>query len=528
MLDPILSLLSLWEVINTMPRKSEIQKKFIQTALSEIPKYLANYPEQDQTIVQEVLSILTQHPSVDIKQHRERFTEQSRVLLTSYSHDRREIYLQNAFLWFVVSYLGKAIRILDQASFHADEFYQYLLQHIRGTPQVVGMFPLLRKRTPLTDLAWEQLQYACSKLTVPLSREEVSLLFSILDADHKVVKKTLFPEKTKDLHTYGYPRKKFKRLLYRVDTYWWFHIYQPAFEREMVFFRIQLHENTDLKEDIIDFTDPANTTLCQSYVQWVRGSDDSSRVPKTFIGVARVPSDRVLRFKDYLQECEDKNRLTVHECVRVDQKFNSQSYALYSDKGWHSWTDTDLRRLISRLKTKNPRLKRSPAANGFHLHEYNENWHYLESTDPIQAIKFFCKCYQSNIEGIMPETLPLPFSETEKRIFKELYQHKVVIPTVAFRQLLEDYSMDEYWVILPRLPLNQLKRLLICLPRINCYQTKDNYYLNGYLTSELATVLQELNWEIIESVGHHTSVIPPTMQEFDEKDNRWIIPKILE
>lgn len=497
----------------------------MKTILSQIPVYIARYPPSDQIILNEFISIL-QFYEVDTQETRRQLFEYFGEFQTKYRNN--EQLLTQPFLWFVESYFINASKLLSVASYHADEFYEYLVKQLRGYSDTKGVFQLIRDCTPLTDLKWEQLQYACNRLSVPLKSEELHALETIHNLSLETGTNALDQRyiKTNIFNTVKSPTlpKRLENLFLRLDSRWLLRFYVPAFDLELLFFQFQLNESTSLRE-IIDFQNPTNTTLCNSSVYWIRGFRNM------YCGILVVPAKFVDTLQRYFQKCHSKTQLILHELTKINTSRLSVSLLPYqATKGWRTPTQTDWRRLVPMLKTKYPRKMRMKLTSYYLTPPFNE--HRIEHHDSSRLIHLFCKVPRNFSFKELPlgsnnDQIRVKLSKTEIKLLEELYQRKIVQISFHSLRLIYEFSLDNYWIKLPKMPLDQLTRLLAWIPFSRLYLAKSNIFIWTSLTPEFAQWLStDLEWAVMRAIGSHN----PLSFNFDwysHETQEWKTPLVL-
>ncbi|MFX1514740.1 MAG: hypothetical protein ACFFC6_00380 [Promethearchaeota archaeon] len=503
-------------------------KKFMKTILSQTPVYIAKYPPSDQKILNEFLSIL-QNYIVDTQESRNQLFERFESFPAKYHES--EQFLNLPFLWFVDSYFSNAAKLLSVASFHADDFYEYLVKQLRGYPDTEGVFQLLRKGIPLTDLKWEDLQYACNKLSVPLKSEELHTLETIhrmsLEAgtnalDQRYIKTTVF-------NTVKSPtvNKKLENFFLRLDSRWFLRFNVPAFDLKLFFFQFKLTNSTSLKE-IIDFHDSTNTTLCNSSIYWNRDT------PNMYCGILVVPVKSADVFFQYLQSCHNQDKVELIELTKIKTTRISVSLILYqATKGWRTPTPTDWSRLIPMLRTKSPRKIRTNLSSLYLSPPFDKET--IEEYDLTRAVQLLCKLprefsFKELVSGSNKDQIKINLTKIEFKLLKEMYQRNIVQIGFLSRGLVYEFSLDNYWIKVPKIPLDQLSRLLAWIPFCRLYFSENNIFIWSYLTREFAhwlrTDLEDLEWTVIPIIENHR----PQNFNFDWYDSdiqQWKTPHIL-
>ena len=498
----------------------------MKTILSQLPSRISKYPPSEQIYLNEFLSIIQSY-NADTQNDRNQLILRFDKSIHKYyaSQDIRDL----PFLWFVVSYLSNASRLLSVSSFHADDFYYYLVKHLRGDSNTIGAFHLIAKRTPLSDLAWEKLQYACTKLSVPLTSEEIHVLETIHDLCIETGIDALNPSRIKAIieNRIKKPKitQKLNQLFTRLDALWYSRYFPPSIDLEFLNFHFQLSESSSL-EKIINFHDLANTTLSCSSVYRIRGFQNM------FFGNLIIPTQYFETLQNYLQNCERQGLLIIHELSKVNTTRMGASLFLYkANRGWNNPTTTEKRRLAQLLKTKHPRKKRvklplflSPA--------FNEFWHYNLNSKPSQIIELCCKFIRSFSYKMLPLGMKnshenLRFSKSELSQLKDLFFNQVIHVFFVPIRLLHEFSLDFYWMKIPKIPLVQLSRFLAWLPYSILYFTEKDINIRAYLTHELAQwIRNDLKWTImpiIEVFSPHQLLF----EWFSTSNHQWKLPIVL-
>ncbi len=158
-----------------MVRRSTSLRKFIKEVVEQLPKYTKNYSEKDQILLGEFVILLQKCESLaDITR-----STLSKAL-EEYNDDirQRKDYLTLTYLWFIADYFDNANMLLNVSDYHAENYYRYLVQFLRKTPNLDGTFQLIRQQTPLNDPKWELLQYACIEPQI-LTEEELERIAAV-------------------------------------------------------------------------------------------------------------------------------------------------------------------------------------------------------------------------------------------------------------------------------------------------------------------------------------------------------------
>lgn len=502
-----------------MVSQRDTWKRFISTALEYLPAYITHYSAEEQVWLKKSLETL-QNYEVDTITTRQKFIE-------SWEKTKKEIrsdntYLTLPFLWFLISYLDRATQLLDVALFHADDFYNYLAKHIRGS-NGLGLFPLVQKQVPLSDERWEELQYASLKLIVPLTLEEVEVLGTLYNfsqdgniaaLDIKQIKAAVSNQARSTSLV-----RRLPRLFARVDARWSLLWHYPAFDLTQVYFRVELTDSVDSLSEIIDLRNPANTTLRGSNVFEVR---DTNRM---YLGTLLVPVHQVRTLKEYLEICQQDDYLKLHECEPITIMRHTSSLADYKpSKGWQKWNVSSCLRLIEELKPKKQRIRH--ARTSLYITSFSSSWHYYELPNPTEIIPLIC---QENLDTYKTfQELSNQELISDHQLLNTLFRNKVVTVVFCPNRLIREYTIPEYWITLSRIPFAQLSHLLKRLPYTTIHRTKQYYHIWAVLNPFLGDWLRrELKWEIRDIIFHYVHQ-PLKLTDYDFKDLEWKTPQILE
>lgn len=212
--------------------------------------------------------------------------------------------------------------MLNVSKFHVNLFNEYLVKHLRGSSDTPGVYGLISENIPLSNLAWEQLQYESNKLLVPLTENQLHIMnavYSFIEETgvyaldpHKfraaIVNRVSFPKNLK-------PSDELNRFLTRMDGRWSLHFSTSAFGFDRLVFHFQLRESA-LLEDLIEFQNPKNTVLSVSDVYIVKN------LLNTYLGTLLVPTQEIGRLENYLQHCE--SGIKIQKQIKTQETVNLQ------------------------------------------------------------------------------------------------------------------------------------------------------------------------------------------------------------
>lgn len=497
------------------------------TFIDQIPKYLSPYSLSERKQIVELLDLLRLCES-QADMARRKLSKR----LETYCNQLRKgkDYYSTPFLWLAEIYFDNANLFLRVADFHAFNFYNFLVQIIRGINDLPGIFQLIREGTSLQDLKWEKLQYyVINSFKFPLTEEE---LITIKELYSYIYSAGIdgFSQKsiTNHLKTKGMSERKYKdfiELLTLLDAGWNLFFYYPAFGLRYFYARFNVKKPCSL-EEIIDFFDTTNTTLCHSRIYRI------GELPNKFMGYLVVPEDKSGQLGKYFNQCERQNKLKLEEFVEIRDIYRSVSLSYYrACKGWPTLSSKEIKDLVQQLTVKHPRkLKKKPHAL-FHDTPYNHDWNYQQAQDPKQLIYLLCKLQQKFSYETLPinlETDEIVFSRSEIEILENLIQKKLCQPFFILDRIHYEYSIDVYSIRVPYMPMKQISRLLKVLPYTQLNIMENSIVIWTPLSSQdRKWIKEDLGWEPLH-------IIPYKRQQaldydwFNPKTLQWNPPKIFE
>ncbi len=502
-------------------------KKFILTFIDQAPKFLSNYTPSERKKLIGFLELLRLCESqVDIARG-----ELSTQLETYCNQIRKsKEYFNTPFLWFSEIYYDNANLFLRVADFHASDFFDFLVQVIRGSNDLPGIFQLIREGTTLQDLKWEKLQYhVINSFKFPLTEEELLVLKELYSYIYSAGING-FNQKSigKHLKAKGMSEKKyqdFKNLLTLLDARWNFFLYFPAFGLRYYYTHFKVKKLNSL-EEIFDFYDTTNTTLCHSRLYRIKEDLNS------YMGYLVVPDDKVEQLGSYFHQCERQNKLELKELIEIRDIYRSISLSRYrAGKGWLTLSSKEIENLIQQLTMKHPRKlrKRPPAL--FYDTPFNHDWNYTQSQDPIQVISLVCKMqpkFSHDTLPINPDNVKPTFSRSDIEILERLFQNKLCQPFFSLARIQFEYSIDVYSIRIPFMPMKQVSRLLKVLPYAQLNIMENSIVLWTLLSpQDRKWIKKYLGWEPFQIIPYkHQQALK--CDWYNPKTLQWCSPKILE
>ena len=480
-----------------MVKVREINQNFIQTALNQFPSYIKQYSPKDKVLLINFTSILNLYK--DACNNRKHLSYK----ITEYINKNlgTDQYLKTPFLWFSVDYFQNANLLLEISKFHADNFYEFLARHIRSKSNIYGLFYLLKQNTPLTDLQWELLQYECNKIPYPLTNTQLEMIIALNnciqeEGIHILDQRKLIESIKERVNTSSilHLSPELKRFFKLIEGQWYLRFHSPAFGFDRIFFHIQIQNGIELNR-MFQSLDQNAIRLNSSDFYKIRTN------PETFIGIILVTSQSLNTFRKHLRGMEEDSKILIKNIAKIRYIRRSISTDLYDlEKGWVTLNKAALRRLKESilgdtLTEISSKMFLSPIPN--------LNWKYVNHPLSRQLEKLY-----SNIPDVFTyENLPLSSSSSgqesiltrnEIGLLKLLYSNKVVHVGFIPYRLIYEFSIDEYWLQLPELSENQLKKLLSVIPYCEIYNIEKSILiwtrLMGY---QVDWIRNELKWDVL-------------------------------
>jgi hypothetical protein len=503
----------------------------IKTIITQLEPYIQQYPNTEQELIKKFIDTLAYFEEAD----KNRKALMKRLKKYNQQLYGTDLYYQTPFLWFTESYFDNASIILRTADYKSKAFYEYLVGLLRRGKSGLGVFALIRGKTSVKDPVWSKLQSLSHNLINPLTQEQLVIIEEIYRTIRRLGVHSLDEKEIQDALSKLVPRNpRFKQVIgnyFELLRCQWVLTHQSsAFGIERVFFHFKLLNSTSV-EEIIDFTSPDNSVL---------GMSDVYNIPnasKTFLGIAYVPKNEANLLHGYLHECEKNGQITIHTLSKLITTYRSISFQQY--KEGHGWIEPTIKEItaISTKMEKNELDEYLHSKGLFYLTPtFNQEWFFKEHSLPTEIIKFYCQSPSLFEYPNLPltwqklTTVASPtktLNQIEKGLLKYLYTKGVIQTMFIPWRLVYDYSFDLYMIILPRMPLNQLKPLLRLMPYAEIYELEDMLCLRGYLSPELIqNVSQAVNWPI-HPIRFIHSPKAPNFTWFEKQHQLWRPPKIL-
>lgn len=502
-------------------------KKFILTFIDQVPRYFSPYSPSEREYIAELLDLLRLCES-QADMAREILSTHLETYCTQLRKGKE--YYSTPFLWLTEIYFDNANLFLRVADFRASNFFDFLVQIIRGIDDLPGIFQLIREGTSLQDLKWEKLQYhIINSFKFPLTEEELIKIKELYSYIYSAGFNGFSQKNIADhLKSQGMSERKYKdfiQLLNLLDAGWNLFFYYPAFGLRTFYVCFNVKKTSSL-EDIFNFFDPTNTTLCHSRIYRI------GEFPNKFTGYFVVPEDTSGQLGNYFNQCERQNKLKIKEVTEIRDIYRSVSLSYYrAGKGWPTLSSKEIKDLVKQLTVKHPRkLKKKPHAL-FHDIPYNHDWDYKQAQHPKQLIALLCKLQQKFSYETLPINLKneeLVFSRSEIEILENLIQKKLFQPFFILDRIRYEYSLDVYSIRVPFMPINQISRLLKALPYAYLNILENSIVIWTPLSPhDRKWIKEDLGWKLLH-------IIPYKRQQalnydwFNPKTLQWNPPKIFE
>ena len=494
--------------------------------LSQLPIHINDYPPNEKELLEDFFTVINAY-QVDTQTSRANFSLKVENFIKNYRPTN--IYLQFPFMWFAIQFLENANRLLPTATFFAEEFYEYIVDHFRGISGSRGLFHLIREKTPLNDMEWEKLQYALAKFRTPLNSEQyqiVNLIISTLPKGKIYnLNKELFSEYIRRNSHIKHRRLDLKRFFTLIDARWMLQFNLRSLGTKRAICKFQLEGEITIN-DFIDFTDPKKYIIRASQIYQIR------KTSNMFIGILIFPEGFDTQLMNHLNKLVEERKILLLEYSIIKESLRATSFVHYKEnKGWESITATRKKQLVKRLETKSPRKRGEISQKLFSAEKISSSLRYQQTDSLIEIISLFCKLNEYFSFENLPIGLKLEdgnsfLTKREERLLSILLENKNIVINFFSNQLRIDFSLDEYWIKIPLMPIWQLSHLLEWLPYSSIDMTDDHIHLRSVLTPNLVDIIQDhLLWEIFPLIEEYHP-IKVEMSWFNELKNKWKNPEM--
>ncbi len=510
-----------------MTYRRETWNRFLHTILERIPPLISSYSVSDRELINSVFDILAEG-RVSTQEERSKF------LINMDNFVKKTIdaieYFNIPFLWFANTFFLNAQRLLVEASFHADDFIQYLVKVLRGDPHTQGFFQLLQNNTPLKDLMWEALQYYCNEIHDPLTEIQMKILeviYSMVNSDplramdqhyltREIAKSVQVTKQFRGLH----------HLFSRLDARWGVWMFSEAFGISMLLFKLTLSKGQKIAAHL-DFLSQTNAVLQMSNV-YCNPED-----PDEFFGFLYVPNETVSHLTTYL---ENKLALGEFNNLLIERVIGTQagsSLVLYTaDNGWEDvyvpieFKDTIESRRQIEINDRHSRL-------GCITPQLSNRINYKVLESPERAIRVYIKTSKAFSFGNLPIKLGTDyhnsvFSQADLALLAKFFAKRIAGPTFTVRNVLNEFSLDMYWIEIPSKWECTAPTFLTLLPWASVLSSQNRSILIAPLSVNLLNwIKKKLSWNTLQI---RTVFRAKVLQEewYDFQKGRWKIPPFLQ
>ena len=500
-----------------MANRRENIFRYINLIVNQLPESFQEYNSLEQEILSDIIKPLQSISKV-------RYNRGN--LAQEFANTRNKIinskeYLSTPFYWFLDSFFDNAEITLRTSAFHADTFFDYLLQSLKGSDKTFGLFHLLRQGTPFADLKWEKLQYDCSKLRIPLINyqlEIIHFIYKLLETSPDLL---LRKGKLKNLLLQSFNRPKLSSELTKffglLNAKWNVWPNYQFFGLELFWVKIKISPKNSIL-DLIDFKDKKNQILTTSWIYSVRGTENE------YVGVIFLPSSLESKFRSLLKIKTKMDEIIEYDIYKIISNQWSYSFSQYrSEFGWQEQTESEWNQLVRVLKSeKEPKRKKS--INLSYLSPIGEKQDYLDLKEPYEGIRII-----SNPQIYTYNDLATNIMGTKDlTLLQALIKQNAILVDFFPIRLADEYSLDFYWLKIPKFSFYQLSRFLELLPSVFITYGKNEIFLQARLAKMTAKRIQnDLTWDIYHIIPSHLP-FSRQLEMYDQKEGKWKIPHILD
>ncbi len=510
-----------------MAYRRETWNRFLSTILFQIPPLISQYPSsQEQEILSQFYNLLAQN-KVDTYKQRELFLESIETLTNEYHTTAR--YVETPFLWFSVTFFLNTQRLLIEASFHPDVLIQYLVRVLRGNEEVLGVFQLLHQKVSINDIKWEKLQYFCNTdLSDPLSKKQleiIKVLYSLVNKiplqgmnqyyiTREIAEKVSLDKQFRGLHHF------FSRL----DARWGTWMFPPVFELSLVMFKIKIHSNFDLNVFKLD----------NNFVMGMSNVFKLVEKENIFSGFVYVPKRLLNTLIDYFKEKENDNQIDIINLEPITSVQAGTSLALYLEGiGWENTIIPE--KFLNSIERRSIYKANSHLANISSVTPQMKlrKFTYNQLDIPEQAIKLYIKTYSALSFGNLPIGLKGDFqnstmiTQSDLALLSKLLAKKIAAPTFQLGTVLSEFSLDFFWIEIPKNSRNTSLTFLHWLPMSSVHTTENKMILISQLTPNISNwIKNKLRWNIFSIQPYFRSKVMID-NFYNYQDLQWMNPRLL-
>ncbi len=505
--------------------KLETLKKSIKTICHQFPPLIEKYPLEDQQLIYEFLELVKHFEEADNQR------EKLRTQFITYTNKIRKSdrFLETYFLGLTVILAENALYHLSIARFYPHEFYGFLLQQLRP------LFHLIRSEEPLKSKYFEKALQHIKILYSALTSEELRLLdltYAILEIgeleslNSNFIKMELMNKE--GLSSRLKKRSELSRFYTLIEGRWWIHFHSRAFGLTHVFFHITSKRPLSL-EGVFNLNEPKNTTLCYSSIFQVQGSE------KEYFGLLLVPNKNVDLVEAFFQQYEDQTVLTLHELQPIQNRWRSTSFKYYKENiGWVEPSQSKKNQLKRLLRVSESEVDNYDPIS-LHFTPYTrQSQDFLKDNKFLKSIELYIKSPSEFSYDELPYSVKTnkrhleAFSRDEIELLQEFYAKKVLSIGFIPWRLIDDYSINMFFIKIPNISMLQLKLFLDILPYAEVYFSVEAYYIWTVLTPKMFDwIKSSLNWLVTPVSRIH---VRQSLKEewFDKNRYHWDMPILLQ
>lgn len=310
-----------------------------------------------------------------------------------------------------------------------------------------------------------------------------------------------------------------------LESRWHLDFHSPAFGVTRAFFHIQ----TDDEEftNIIPIHDSNNTILNVSDIFVNR------ELPMDYIGFLYVPDQDTNALEEYLRRCERNKVLKLKKFAIITSYHRSISLDHYNlGKGWLKVKPSYLHRIADEISKKKTNPLRARNNLDYLSSPFNQKWKFTQHKLPEEVIKIYCDTPSEltysdlKLTSVTNNKNPI-VSLAQRGLLKQLNYNRVLNINWVPWQLVYEFSRDYYWVILPKVSIQEINPLLKLLPISMISLSEESTQIWTYLTSQLAQWIREDLQGEVYSVTQYINPQTLNYNWFDQEKSQWRTPQIL-
>ena len=152
---------------------------------------------------------------------------------------------------------------------------------------------------------------------------------------------------------------------------------------------------------------------------------------------------------------------------------------------------------------------------------------------PEQAIKLYIKIYSAisfaNLPiGLKGEFQTSAITQSDLALLSKFFAKKIAAPTFQVRNVLSEFSLDLYWIEIPKNSSSTSLTFLHWLPISSVLNTKSASILISQLTPMIFNwIKKKLGWKIFAIQPHFRSKVMID-NFYNYQDLQWMTPQLLD